>query len=50
MTMLYSTFTAHINALVSDFLNEGGDPAEVADLLRDLADEIFEEPELEEAV
>ena len=41
--MQYGTFAAHLNALVSEFLENSGDPAQVADLLREIADEVFEE-------
>ena len=40
-----STFSARLNALVSEFLENSGDPAEAADLLREIADEVFEEEE-----
>ena len=41
--MQYGTFAAHLNALVSKYLENSGDPAEAADLLREIADEVFEE-------
>lgn len=43
--MDYNTFSAHLNALVSEFLDKGGDAAECGDLLREIADEVFEEPD-----
>jgi hypothetical protein len=43
--MDYNTFSAHLNALVTEFLDRGGDAAECGDLLREIADEVFEEPE-----
>ena len=47
--MDYGTFSAHMNALVTEYLDRGGDPAHAADLLREIADEVFgedEEPEI----
>ena len=43
--MDYGTFSAHMNALVTEYLDRGGDPAHAADLLREIADEVFEEDE-----
>jgi hypothetical protein len=43
--MDYTTFSAHLNSLVTEFLDRGGDPAEAADLMREIADEVFEEPD-----
>ena len=43
--MDYNTFRAHLNALVTEFLDKGGDPAHCGDLLREIADEVFEEPD-----
>ncbi len=43
--MDYGTFSAHLNALVTEFLDRGGDPAQAADLMREIADEVFEEEE-----
>jgi hypothetical protein len=43
--MDYGTFSAHLNSLVTEFLDRGGDPAEAADLMREIADEVFEEPD-----
>lgn len=40
-----ATLSLHINALVSAFLEAGGDPNQCAELLRDIADEVFEEPD-----
>jgi|GEM_PF-5065544 len=39
------TFNRELNELVTDFLEPGGDPAYVADILREIADEVFEEPD-----
>jgi hypothetical protein len=44
MIMDYNAFSAHLNALVTEFLDGGGDPSRCAALLRELADEVFEEP------
>lgn len=38
------TFNRKLNSLISDFLEGGGDPAYCADVLRDIADEVFEKP------
>lgn len=43
VTMDYGAFSAHMNALVTEYLDRGGDPAEAADLLREIANEVFEE-------
>jgi hypothetical protein len=43
--MDYGTFSAHLTALVTEFLDRGGDPAQAADLMREIADEVFEEDE-----
>ena len=43
--MDYGTFASRLNALVSEFLENSGDPAKAADLLREIADEVFEEEE-----
>ena len=43
--MDYNAFRAHLNALVTEFLDGGGDAAECGDLLREIADEVLEEPE-----
>ena len=40
-----ATLSGHINMLVSEFLEAGGDPAHCGDLLREIADDVFEEPE-----
>jgi len=40
------TFNRKLNELITDFLEPGGDPAYVADVLRQIADEVFEEPEV----
>jgi hypothetical protein len=34
-----------LNALVSRFLNDGGDPSFLTESLREIADEVFEEDE-----
>jgi len=39
------TFNLKLNALVTEYLETGGDPAWCGDLLREIADEVFEEPE-----
>lgn len=39
------TFNRKLNALITDFLEEGGDPAYCADILCQVADEVFEEPD-----
>ena len=36
-----------LNELVSRFLNDGGDPSFLAESLREIADEVFEEDEEE---
>lgn len=46
--MDFATLSGHINMLVSEFLEEGGDPNQCAELLREIADDVFEE-ELEES-
>ena len=43
--MDFVTFNTRLNALVSEFLDKGGDAAECGDLLREIADEVFEEDE-----
>jgi hypothetical protein len=43
--MDFTAFSAHLNSLVTEFLDRGGDPAEAADLMREIADEVFEEPD-----
>ena len=43
--MDFTAFSAHLNALVTEFLDRGGDPAQAADLMREIADEVFEEDE-----
>jgi hypothetical protein len=43
--MDFTAFSAHLNSLVTEFLDRGGDPAEAADLMREIADEVFEEDE-----
>ena len=48
--MDYGTFSAHLNALVSEFLENGGDPAQAADLMREIADEVFGEDESPEFI
>jgi hypothetical protein len=46
--MDFATFSGHINMLVSEFLEAGGDPSQCAELLREIADDVFEE-EVEES-
>jgi hypothetical protein len=46
--MDFTAFSAHLNALVTEFLEAGGDPAECGDLLREIADEVFDEDSDEE--
>lgn len=41
--MDFATLSGHINMLVSEFLEEGGDPNQCAELLREIADDVFEE-------
>jgi hypothetical protein len=43
--MDFTTFNTRLNALVTEFLDRGGDPGEAADLMREIADEVFEEPD-----
>ena len=43
--MDFTAFSAHLNSLVTEFLDRGGDPAEAADLMREIANEVFEEPD-----
>ena len=40
--MDFATLSGHINMLVSEFLEAGGDPNRCAELLRELADDVFE--------
>ena len=42
--MDFTAFSAHLNSLVTEFLDKGGDAAHCGDLLREIADEVFEEP------
>jgi hypothetical protein len=39
-----TTFALELNALVSRFLEESGDPSICAETLREIADDVFEEP------
>ena len=39
------TFNMRLNALITTFLEDGGDPAYCADILRQVADEVFEKPQ-----
>ena len=39
------TFNLRLNSLITAFLEDGGDPAYCANILRQIADEVFEEPE-----
>lgn len=41
--MDFTTFNSHLNALVSQFLEDSGDPSMCAGALRGVADEVFEE-------
>ena len=43
--MDFNSFSAQLNALVTEYLDGGGDPAWCGDLLREIADEVFEEPD-----
>jgi len=43
--MDYGTFSKRLNALVTEYLDRGGDPARAADLMREIADEVFEKDE-----
>jgi uncharacterized protein YpuA (DUF1002 family) len=43
--MDFTTFNTRLNALVTEFLDRGGDPAQAAGLMREIADEVFEEPD-----
>ena len=43
--MDFATLSGHINMLVSEFLEAGGDPNQCAELLREIADDVFEEEE-----
>ena len=43
--MDYNTFSAHLNAIVSEFLDSSGCPNQCAELLREIADDVFEEPD-----
>ena len=40
--MDFATLSGHINMLVSEFLEDGGDPNWCVELLRELADDVFE--------
>ena len=40
-----ATLSGHINMLVSEFLEAAGDPNQCAELLREIADDVFEEEE-----
>ena len=46
--MDFDTFSSQLNALVTEFLDGGGDPGSCSDLLREVAAEIFEDPDLNE--
>ena len=41
--MDFATLSAHINMLVSEFLENSGCPNQCAELLREIADDVFEE-------
>ena len=45
--MTNSELYLELNELVSRFLEDGGDPNILAESLRELADDVFEEPEEE---
>ena len=46
--MTNTEFYLELNELVSRFLNDGGDPSILAEALRELADDVFEEDEDDE--
>lgn len=46
--MTESELYLELNELVSRFLNDGGDPSILAETLREIADDVFEEDEEEE--
>lgn len=46
--MTESELYLELNELVSRFLNDGGDPSILAETLREIADDVFEEDEDEE--
>ena len=46
--MTESELYLELNELVSRFLNDGGDPSVLAETLREIADDVFEEDEDEE--
>ena len=41
----YDFFRQALNMVVSDYLNKSGDPSRCADILREVADDVFAEPE-----
>jgi hypothetical protein len=41
--MDYTTFNTRLNALVSEYLENSGDPSLCAETLRDIADVVFED-------
>lgn len=41
--MDFATFSGHIHAIVSEFLENSGCPNMCAELLREIADDVFEE-------
>ena len=43
--MDFATLSGHINMLVSEFLENSGCPNMCAELLREIADDVFEEEE-----
>ena len=45
--MTESELYLELNELVSRFLNDGGDPSILAETLREIADDVFEEDEEE---
>ena len=43
--MTFLQFNMKLNEIISAWLEDGGDPARCGDLLREIADEVFEEPD-----
>ena len=43
--MTLTELSLTLNELVSSYLEDGGDPAALADELREIADDVFEEDE-----
>lgn len=45
--LTWLTFNMQLNKLISTYLDDGGDPARIADLLQQVATEVFDtEPDL----